>query len=130
MTENTATAATVTATVSADVAKKAQQELAKIIRTARKAYGTTAAGAKVTRESLIAAAYAAFTADPTVDGQKALAKVQRSARNDYKNTVAEAKVARDTLIAGAYADFSASTAPAPVETPAAGTAPAAKNGAK
>jgi hypothetical protein len=128
MTENTAAAAT--ATVSADVAKKAQGELAKIIRTARKAYSTTAAEAKVTRESLIAAAYAAFTADPTIDGQQALARVQRSARTDYKDTVAAAKVARDTLIAAAYADFAASTAPAPVEDPAADTTPAAKRTAK
>jgi hypothetical protein len=51
-----------TVTVAPDVAAKLQKELAATIRTARQDYTATVAAAKVTRDQIVARAYAAFAA--------------------------------------------------------------------
>ena len=107
------TASTSTATpVAADVAAKAQKELAALVKTARTAYSKAAAAEKVTRDSAIAKAYAAFSADPTVENQKVLTTAQKTARQAYSKAVAAAKVARDSKVAAAYAQFATVTTPA------------------
>ncbi len=94
-------------------AGKAQKVLAAAVKLAKDTFSSEVAAGRVSRDTFIAQAYAAFGADPTAANQKTLTAAVRQANTEQKATATASRVTRDTAIAQAYAAFAAATGSAP-----------------